>query len=112
VLVFAVLIYAQEKLELSKLLERVPIPIKESVDESPAKINALLQAYISGLRLDGLCGLTCRVNVLLLITLKVLRLLQIWFIFSNQPAGGLIAFNCRRVLTLSPAFFAPFLKSA
>ncbi|KAF8320257.1 Sec63-domain-containing protein [Clavulina sp. PMI_390] len=42
-----------EKLELTKLLERVPIPIKESVDEPPAKINALLQAYISGLKLDG-----------------------------------------------------------
>jgi pre-mRNA-splicing helicase BRR2 len=40
-------------LELSKLLERVPIPIKESVDEPSAKINALLQAYISGLKLDG-----------------------------------------------------------
>ncbi|KAF8328166.1 Sec63-domain-containing protein [Cantharellus anzutake] len=42
-----------EKLELSKLLERVPIPVKESVDEPPAKINVLLQAYISGLKLEG-----------------------------------------------------------
>lgn len=38
---------------MSKLLERVPIPVKESVDEPPAKINVLLQAYISGLKLDG-----------------------------------------------------------
>ncbi|EAU82983.1 DNA polymerase theta/eta [Coprinopsis cinerea okayama7 len=43
----------EEKMELSKLLERVPIPVKESVDEPPAKINVLLQAYISGLKLDG-----------------------------------------------------------
>ncbi|KAJ9115096.1 hypothetical protein QFC22_005424 [Naganishia vaughanmartiniae] len=43
----------EEKLELSKLLERVPIPVKESVDESTAKVNVLLQAYISGLKLDG-----------------------------------------------------------
>eukprot|EP00055_Hartaetosiga_balthica_P018407 m.134146 g.134146 ORF g.134146 m.134146 type:complete len:2176 (-) comp9519_c1_seq1:89-6616(-) len=43
----------EEKLELQTLLERVPIPVKESIDESTAKINVLLQAYISGLRLDG-----------------------------------------------------------
>ncbi len=43
----------EEKLELSKLLTRVPIPIKESVEEPAAKVNALLQAYISRLKLDG-----------------------------------------------------------
>ncbi|KAG8908173.1 DEIH-box ATPase [Tulasnella sp. 403] len=42
-----------EKQELSKLLERVPIPVKEGVDEPPAKINVLLQAFISGLKLEG-----------------------------------------------------------
>ncbi|GAA6018807.1 hypothetical protein JCM10207_000247 [Rhodosporidiobolus poonsookiae] len=44
---------AEEKLELAKLLERVPIPVKESVDDPSAKINVLLQAYISNLKLDG-----------------------------------------------------------
>ncbi|XP_044714925.1 sec63 brl domain-containing protein [Hirsutella rhossiliensis] len=43
-----------EKLELAKLLSRVPIPVKESIEESHAKINVLLQAYISRLKLDGL----------------------------------------------------------
>ncbi|KAF6148789.1 hypothetical protein GIB67_038122 [Kingdonia uniflora] len=43
-----------EKMELAKLLERVPIPIKENLDESSAKINVLLQAYISQLKLEGL----------------------------------------------------------
>jgi len=43
----------EEKLELSKLVLRVPIPIKESVEESSAKINVLLQSYISRLKLDG-----------------------------------------------------------
>ncbi|CEJ81732.1 Putative RNA-dependent ATPase RNA helicase [[Torrubiella] hemipterigena] len=43
-----------EKLELAKLLSRVPIPIKESIEEPHCKINVLLQAYISRLRLDGL----------------------------------------------------------
>ncbi|BEJ17062.1 hypothetical protein CspHIS471_0604630 [Cutaneotrichosporon sp. HIS471] len=43
----------EEKLELAKLIERVPIPVKESVDEPVAKINVLLQAYISNLKLTG-----------------------------------------------------------
>jgi pre-mRNA-splicing helicase BRR2 len=38
---------------LAKLLERVPIPVKESVEEPAAKINVLLQAYISQLKLEG-----------------------------------------------------------
>ncbi|KAK9476419.1 Sec63 Brl domain-containing protein [Lipomyces japonicus] len=43
----------EEKLELAKLLERVPIPIKETVEEPSSKINVLLQAYISRLKLEG-----------------------------------------------------------
>ncbi|XP_046658562.1 putative U5 small nuclear ribonucleoprotein 200 kDa helicase [Homalodisca vitripennis] len=43
----------EEKLELQKLMERVPIPIKESIEESSAKVNVLLQAYISQLKLEG-----------------------------------------------------------
>ncbi|KAL6768281.1 hypothetical protein ACKKBF_B38500 [Auxenochlorella protothecoides x Auxenochlorella symbiontica] len=44
----------EEKLELAKLLDRVPIPIKEGLDEPAAKINALLQAHVSHLALEGL----------------------------------------------------------
>jgi len=43
----------EEKLELQKLMERVPIPIKESIEEPSAKVNILLQAYISQLKLEG-----------------------------------------------------------
>ena len=43
-----------EKLELVKLLGRVPIPVKESIEEPQAKINVLLQAFISRLKLEGL----------------------------------------------------------
>jgi pre-mRNA-splicing helicase BRR2 len=43
-----------EKLELAKLLGRVPIPVKESIEEPHAKINVLLQAFISRLQLEGL----------------------------------------------------------
>ncbi|GAV65809.1 DEAD domain-containing protein/Helicase_C domain-containing protein/Sec63 domain-containing protein [Cephalotus follicularis] len=43
-----------EKLELANLLGHVPIPVKESLEEPSAKINVLLQAYISQLKLEGL----------------------------------------------------------
>ncbi|EYU30521.1 hypothetical protein MIMGU_mgv1a000041mg [Erythranthe guttata] len=43
-----------EKVELAKLLDRVPIPIKENLEEPSTKINVLLQAYISQLKLEGL----------------------------------------------------------
>ncbi|CAI5441703.1 unnamed protein product [Caenorhabditis angaria] len=43
----------EEKLELQKLAEHAPIPIKESLDEASAKTNVLLQAYISQLKLEG-----------------------------------------------------------
>lgn len=35
------------------MIERVPIPVKEGVEEPAAKINVLLQAYISQLKLEG-----------------------------------------------------------
>jgi len=43
----------EERQELEKLLEKVPVPVKESVEEASAKVNVLLQAHISRLRLDG-----------------------------------------------------------
>ena len=43
----------EEKQELQRLIERVPIPVKENVDEPTAKTNVLLQAYISQLKLEG-----------------------------------------------------------
>jgi pre-mRNA-splicing helicase BRR2 len=44
----------EEKMELAKLLDRVPIPVKESQEEPSAKINVLLETYISQLKLEGL----------------------------------------------------------
>eukprot|EP00281_Chroomonas_sp_CCMP1168_P020883 CAMPEP_0206228716 /NCGR_PEP_ID=MMETSP0047_2-20121206/9314_1 /ASSEMBLY_ACC=CAM_ASM_000192 /TAXON_ID=195065 /ORGANISM="Chroomonas mesostigmatica_cf, Strain CCMP1168" /LENGTH=2146 /DNA_ID=CAMNT_0053651971 /DNA_START=50 /DNA_END=6487 /DNA_ORIENTATION=+ len=43
----------EEKMELHKLAERVPIPIKEAIEEPTAKVNVLLQSYISQLQLEG-----------------------------------------------------------
>lgn len=53
----------EEKLELQKLMERVPIPIKESIEEPSAKVNVLLQAYISQLKLEGLALMSDMVYV-------------------------------------------------
>ncbi|CAF4020508.1 unnamed protein product [Rotaria sp. Silwood2] len=49
-----IIVREEEKFELKKLIEHVPIPIKENIDEPSTKINVLLQAYISQLKLDGL----------------------------------------------------------
>jgi pre-mRNA-splicing helicase BRR2 len=42
-----------EKIELIKFIEKVPVPVKGALDESSTKINILLQAYISKYKLDG-----------------------------------------------------------
>ena len=43
----------EEKLEVAKLMERVPYPVKGSSEEASSKMNCLLQAYISRLKLEG-----------------------------------------------------------
>lgn len=57
----------EEKLELQKLLERVPIPVKESIEEPSAKVNptppaphhgegALISATALGIYHASICG--------------------------------------------------------
>lgn len=49
----------EEKIELSQLMDRVPIPIKSNdLDEHTVKVNILLQAYISRLQLTGFSLMT------------------------------------------------------
>lgn len=43
----------EEKMEVSKLADKCPIPIKENASNPLAKINVLFQTYISRLRLEG-----------------------------------------------------------
>lgn len=48
----------EEKVELAKLIERVPIPVKGGsaasvIEETSTKVNVLVQAYISQLKLEG-----------------------------------------------------------
>jgi pre-mRNA-splicing helicase BRR2 len=42
-----------EKVELQKFIDRVPIPVKGGMEETATKINILLQAYIARFRLEG-----------------------------------------------------------
>jgi len=42
-----------EKIEIQKLIDKVPIPVKGSLDETATKINILLQANISRFKLEG-----------------------------------------------------------
>lgn len=42
-----------EKVELLKFIDKVPVPVKGGVDETSTKINILLQSYIARYKLDG-----------------------------------------------------------
>ena len=85
---FSAQVRQEEKVELAKLLERVPIPVKESVEEPAAKINVLLQAYISQLKLDGF-------------------VLVADMVFVQQSAGRLVSFQFRNFLTLTLSQHSP-----
>lgn len=53
----------EEKLELAKLIDRVPVPVKESLDEPSAKINVLLQVSTAAAlakRPGCVVGCTCQ----------------------------------------------------
>ena len=52
----------EEKMELVKLLERVPIPVKESLEEPTAKINVLLQVCAPRWEVIPCRGVTARMG--------------------------------------------------
>lgn len=43
----------EEKLELKQLAQKVPVPLREAFSDASAKINVLLQVYISRINLQG-----------------------------------------------------------
>jgi pre-mRNA-splicing helicase BRR2 len=87
------LIYGlQEKLELAKLLERVPIPVKETVEDPAAKINVLLQAYISQLKLDGKLIQPLDPHEYLSFGPQDLRWLRTWCSCNNLQEGNCMGF--------------------
>lgn len=80
----------EEKLELQKLLERVPIPVKESIDEASSKVNVLLQAYISQLRLDGFALMADMVYV----TQSAGRIMRALFEIALRKGWAQVAEKC------------------
>ena len=64
------------KQELARLIDRVPIPIKENIDEPSAKTNVLLQAYISNLKLEGFSLLSDMVYFTQSTTSRLMRCLH------------------------------------
>jgi pre-mRNA-splicing helicase BRR2 len=43
----------EEKMELAKLMQRCPLPVREAPTDPAAKVSVLLQAHVSRLALDG-----------------------------------------------------------
>ena len=80
----------EEKLELEKLLNRVPIPVKESIEEPTAKVNVLLQAYISQLKLDGFALMSDMV----FITQSAGRLIRAIFEIVLKRGWASLAMKC------------------
>ena len=80
----------EERMELMKLLERVPIPIKESVEEPSAKVNVLLQTYISRLKLEGFALMSDMVFV----TQSASRLLRAIFEIVLHRGWAQLADKC------------------
>jgi len=80
----------EEKPEMERLLDRVPIPVKESIEEPSAKINVLLQAYISRLSLDGFALLSDMVYV----TQSASRLLRAIFEIVLKRGWAQLAARC------------------
>ena len=59
----------EEKMELAKMLDKVPIPVRESLEESSAKVNVLLQVSLVDL-----------FNVNIMYSTKVFRICEPMFI--------------------------------
>lgn len=89
-----VVVREDEKIEVSKLRERVPVPVKEGPDEPSAKVNVLLQAYISRLALDGFALMSDMVYV----TQSAGRLVRALFEVSLRRGWAALA---RRTLSLA-----------
>ncbi|KAI6657806.1 U5 small nuclear ribonucleoprotein [Oopsacas minuta] len=80
----------EEKVEIKKLTEIVPVPIKEGYEEPTAKINVLLQVYISQIQLDGFALMSDMVYV----TQSAGRLLRALFEVSLFKGWTLLAERC------------------
>ncbi|KAJ1627390.1 Sec63 Brl domain-containing protein [Pavlovales sp. CCMP2436] len=97
----------EEKQELLKLVERVPVPIKEGIDEPSAKTNVLLQAHISNLKLEGFALAADMVYITqsasrLLRALHQIALTRGWAALGNKLLQTCIMVDRKMWLSQSP----------
>eukprot|EP00002_Diphylleia_rotans_P023954 TRINITY_DN471_c0_g2_i6.p1 TRINITY_DN471_c0_g2~~TRINITY_DN471_c0_g2_i6.p1 ORF type:complete len:1922 (+),score=509.87 TRINITY_DN471_c0_g2_i6:33-5798(+) len=85
-----IIVRDEEKLELEKLLDRVPIPVKEGIEFPTAKVNVLLQAYISQLKLEGFALLADMVYI----TQSAARILRALFEIVVKRGWAQLAEKC------------------
>lgn len=83
----------EEKLELVRLADRVPVPIRESLEDGAAKVNVLLQAYVSNLKLDGLA----LASDMVYITQSAARLVRALFQVAVGRGWAPLADRCLRL---------------
>ena len=80
----------EEKVELMKLVELVPIPIKSGAEDGCSKINVLLQAYVSRLSLEGFALMAD----LVFVTQNAGRLFRALFEIALKRGWSVLARRC------------------
>lgn len=97
----------EEKLEISKLIERCPYPVKGTPTDPLVKVNLLLQAYISRLTLDGYALMADMIYITqsagrLLRAIHEIVLLKNWSSLTKNTLNLCIMVERRMWLTNSP----------
>ena len=82
-----------EKIELERLVSSVPVPVRGSNDDPRTKINVLLQAHISKMRLDGYALKSDMVYV----TQSASRIMRGLFEVFLKRGWSNVAENCLKV---------------
>ena len=80
----------EEKVELMKLVELVPIPVKGGAEDACSKINVLLQAYVSRLSLEGFA----LVADMVFVTQNAGRLFRALFEIAVKRGWSVLARRC------------------
>ena len=80
----------EEKVELMRLVELVPVPIKGGAEDACSKINVLLQAFVSRLSLDGFA----LVADMVFVTQNAGRLFRALFEIAVKRGWSVLARKC------------------
>ena len=86
-----IVVRPEEKLELESLMQKVPIPIRDGVESSYAKVNVLLQSYISRVTLDKF-AMACDMVYITQVGYRVIA--------RSDPQCNTSSFNCRSLSLL------------